>query len=218
MEIEYMEGVITGSMEKVERRTSGVLDDTMVGRVECSSVTGNRVGAMERDGRREREGYIVRGGADVGVTMSRVRMRSRGARARAAIAVAATATERDIRGLGLSMISRPPMPLTAVPINPGSGTLRSAERRLRVQLSVVFSRKLYTKVTLVPFQTPHADSFCHNCEMTSSRASDLRSSSLRGARGGAWVGVEELERLGACRGRLPGDRDAGVGVKGWSDT
>lgn len=85
---------------------------------------------------------MVRGGEEVGVTMRRVRMRSRGASSVAAMAVAATATPRDIRGEGLSMISRPPMPLAEVPRRPGSGTLSSAESMLRVQLSVVLSRKL----------------------------------------------------------------------------
>lgn len=101
-----------------------------------------RLGGRPREGRREREGYMVRGGAFVGVTISRVRTMSRGARAKAAIAVADTATARDSRGLGLSIMSRPPMPLAAVPMSPASGMLKSAESRLRVQLSVVLRRKL----------------------------------------------------------------------------
>jgi hypothetical protein len=43
--------------------------------------------------------------------------------------------------------------------------------------------------------------------MTSRRASGLRNSSLRGAGDGAWVGVEDCERLGACRRRRSGERD-----------
>lgn len=77
----------------------------------------------------------------MGVTIKRVRMRSRGARREAAMAVAATATPSDINGLGLSIMSRPPIPLAAV-IRPGSGTFRMAEIALRSQLSVVLSRKL----------------------------------------------------------------------------
>lgn len=79
---------------------------------------------------------------DIGEIMRRVRTRSRGARRVAAIAVAATATERDINGLGLSIMSRPPIPLAVVPIMPGSGTLRRADNALRNQLSVVLRRKL----------------------------------------------------------------------------
>lgn len=96
----------------------------------------------DSDGRRDREGQMVRGGAEVGVTINLVRMRSRGARARAAMALAVTATARDKSGLGLSIISRPPLPLVVLPTRPESGMLRSAESKLRVQLSVVFSRKL----------------------------------------------------------------------------
>lgn len=58
------------------------------------------------------------------------------------------------------------------------------------------------KVAFVPFQTPHADSFCHNWAITSNRESAFRSSSLRAAGGGACVGVEASDRLGVCRGRL----------------
>jgi hypothetical protein len=57
------------------------------------------------------------------------------------MAVAATATPRDINGLGLSMMSRPPMP-DAELTSPGSGTLSMADMALRNQLSVVFKRKL----------------------------------------------------------------------------
>lgn len=84
---------------------------------------------------------MERGVEEIGVTIKRVRTRSRGARMVAAIAVAATATARDVMGLGLSIMSRPPMPL-AEETRPGSGTLRMAEMALRNQLSVVLRRKL----------------------------------------------------------------------------
>jgi hypothetical protein len=142
VEKEYVVGVTTGSMEKVERRTSGVEEDIMVGTMAWRRVAEMRLGEMEKEGRRERDGYIVRGGAEVGVTISRVRMRSRGARRVAAMAVAATATLRDRRGEGLSIMSRPPMPLAPAPMKPESGMLRSADSMLRVQLSVVLRRKL----------------------------------------------------------------------------
>lgn len=129
-------------MEKVERRTKGVDDEIIVGRVAWIRVAGSKLGGRDNEGRRERDGHIVRGGADVGVTMRRVRMRSRGARARAAMALAATATARDVNGLGLSIMSSPPMPLAEAPISPGSGTLSNADNKLRVQLSVVLRRKL----------------------------------------------------------------------------
>ena len=186
-----------GSTERKERRKSGVEEEMKVGIVAWRRVAGRREGAMEKVGRREREGYMVRGGAEVGVTMRRVRMRSSGARSVAAMAVAATATPSDMRGEGLSIISRPPMPLAEVPRRPGSGTLSRAESMLRVQLSVVLSRKLYTNVTFVPFHTPHADSFCQSWAMTSSRESAFLSSSFRSAGGGADVGVLSRERLGA---------------------
>lgn len=51
------------------------------------------------------------------------------------------------------------------------------------------------KVQFVPFQTPHADSFCHSCPMTSNSASGRFKSSLRTAVGGGRVGVEERDRL-----------------------
>lgn len=131
-----------GSMLNVERRRSGVDVDIKVGTQACSNVAGSRLGEMEKEGRRARQGYIERGGEEMGVTMSRVRIISRGARIVAAMAVAATATPRDMSGLGLSIISKPPMPVTALPIRPGSGTLRRADIALRSQLSVVLRRKL----------------------------------------------------------------------------
>lgn len=113
-----------------------------VGTMAWRRVAGRREGQTEKEGSRESEGYIVRGGAEVEVTMRRVRIRSRGARRVAAIAVAATATPKDMSGDGLSIISRPPMPLAPDPMSPGSGTLSKAESILRVQLSVVLRRKL----------------------------------------------------------------------------
>lgn len=182
---EYVEGVIMGSIAKVERRTRGVEADIRVGRQAWRRVAGRRLVGTDIEGRRDREGRMVRGGAEVGVTIRRVRMRSRGARDIAATAAAATATAKDSSGEGESIMSRPPMPDAEVPMRPESGMLRSAESMLRVHDSVVRRRKLYTNVTFVPFQTPQADSFCHNCPMTSSRASGFRSSSLRGAGEGA---------------------------------
>lgn len=129
-------------MLSVERRTSGVEVDIRVGMQAWSSVAGRRLDGIEKEGRRLRHGYIDRGGAEMGVTMSRVRMRSRGARMVAAMAVAATATPRDMSGLGLSMMSSPPIPLAAPPTSPGSGTFSMADKALLNQLSVVLRRKL----------------------------------------------------------------------------
>jgi hypothetical protein len=128
-------------MLSVERSTSGVDEDTRVGMQAWRRVAGRRRGETDHDGRRERHGYMDRGCEEMGVTISRVRMRSRGARMVAAMAVAATATASDISGLGLSIMSSPPMPL-ADDTSPGSGTLRRADIALRNQLSVVLSRKL----------------------------------------------------------------------------
>lgn len=61
------------------------------------------------------------------------------------------------------------------------------------------------KVTLVPFHTPHADSFCHSWAITSRSESGRLRSSLRGAAAGARVGVSERERLFGCLWRLCGD-------------
>jgi len=62
------------------------------------------------------------------------------------MAAATTATPRLATGLGLSMMSRPPtsmpLPPPAAPNRPGSGRFRRAERRLRVQLSMVFCRRV----------------------------------------------------------------------------
>lgn len=140
MQTEYMEGVITGSMAKEDRRTSGVEAEIAVGMVAWRIVTGRRLGEMEKEGSRESEGQMVRGGAEVGVTTSRVLIKSRGARVKAAIAEAATATAREKNGFGLSIMSSPPRPPADIPI--GSGTLRRAESMLLVQLSVVLRRKL----------------------------------------------------------------------------
>jgi len=84
---------------------------------------------------------MERGWEEMGLRMRRVRIRSSGARRVAAMAVAATATANEVRGLGLSRMSRPP---TAVgePSRLGSGTLSTAAMRLRNQASVVLSRKL----------------------------------------------------------------------------
>jgi hypothetical protein len=112
-----------------------------------------------------------------------------------AIPAAVTATVKLANGFGLSTTSRPPIPEPAMP--PGSGTLRSAERRLRVQLSMVLRRKLYTKVALVPFHSPHALSLCHSCPITSNRESDFRSSSLYDVLFEPGVGVDESDLLGA---------------------
>lgn len=63
------------------------------------------------------------------------------------------------------------------------------------------------KVTFVPFHTPHADSFCQSCAITSSRESGRLRSSLRSVAGGARVGVSERDRLCCRRDRLLGDCD-----------
>jgi hypothetical protein len=137
-----VDGVITGSIANVERRIKGVEADINVGRVAWKTVTGKRLVGTDIEGSRDSEGNIVLGAAEVGVTIRRVRMRSSGASDMAATAAAATATAKDMSGLGLSIMSRPPMPLADVPMSPGSGTLSNAESMLRVQLSVVRSRKL----------------------------------------------------------------------------
>jgi hypothetical protein len=131
-----------GSMLRVERRRRGVDEEIRVGIQAFNRVAGRRRGEMEIEGKSARQGYIERGCEEMGVTMRRVRMRSRGARMVAAMAVAATATPSDMSGLGLSIMSSPPIPLDAVPRSPGSGTLRIADIALRNQLSVVLSRKL----------------------------------------------------------------------------
>lgn len=138
---EYVVGVKMGSMLSVERRMRGVDEDTRVGMHAWRSVAGRRRGDTEKDGSRERHGYMERGWEDMGVAMRRVRIRSRGARMVAAMAVAATAMARDVSGLGESIISKPPMP-PVEPMRPGSGTFRMALIALRNQLSVVFRRKL----------------------------------------------------------------------------
>jgi hypothetical protein len=129
-------------MFSVERRKRGVDEETRVGTHACIMVAGRRAGEMEREGRRERHGYIDRGEEEMGVMIRRVRTRSRGARRVAAMAVAATATPSDVNGFGLSSTSRPPIPLPAAPTSPGSGMFSNAEIRLLNQPSVVFSRKL----------------------------------------------------------------------------
>lgn len=63
-------------------------------------------------------------------------------------------------------------------------------------------------VQFVAFQTPHADSFCHSCDITSRSESGRLSSSLRTAGRGGRVGVEDRDRLRtSCRERFPGDCD-----------
>jgi len=63
------------------------------------------------------------------------------------------------------------------------------------------------KVQFVAFHTPHADSFCHSCAMTSRSESARLRSSLRRAGGGGRVGVRERDWLSACLWRFRGDRD-----------
>lgn len=49
-----------------------------------------------------------------------------------------------------------------IPTIPGSGALKTAERKLLAQFSKVRSKALYMNVEFVPFHTPHAPSFVHN--------------------------------------------------------
>jgi hypothetical protein len=135
-------GVRIGSTPSVERRKRGVEEDINVGTQACMMVAGRRLGETEKEGRRERQGYIDRGEEEMGVTMRRVRTISRGARRVAAMAVAATATPSEVSGLGLSKISSPPIPVPAEPTRPGSGMFSRADIRLLNQPSVVLSRKL----------------------------------------------------------------------------
>jgi hypothetical protein len=139
---EKVVGVRIGSILSVERRNSGVEEEMSVGMQACIMVAGNKLGEIEKEGRRARHGYIDLGDDEMGVTMRRVRTMSRGASRVAAMAVAATATPRDVNGLGLSSISSPPIPLAVVPTRPGSGMLSNADIRLRNQPSVVLSKKL----------------------------------------------------------------------------
>lgn len=117
-----------------------------------------------------------------------VRTMSRGARTSPATPAATTAVPSDASGEGLSIMSRPPT-LPPVPESkPGSGRLSTAEKRLRVQVSIVLRRTLYRNVTFVPFQTPQEPSRCHSCESTSSKESGRRSSSLYEGPGSCWRG------------------------------
>jgi hypothetical protein len=63
------------------------------------------------------------------------------------------------------------------------------------------------KVQFVLFHTPHADSFCHSCAITSRSESGRLRSSLRMADGGGRVGVRDRDRLSMRRWRLRGDLD-----------
>lgn len=63
------------------------------------------------------------------------------------------------------------------------------------------------KVQFVPFHTPHADSFCHNCAITSRSESGRLRSNLRMADGGGRVGVRDRDRLSRRLWRLRGDLD-----------
>jgi len=101
-----------------------------------------------------------------------VRTMSRGTSARPAIAAAPTAIPNDDHGYGESITSRP-----TPPIIPESGALNTADRKLRAQSSKVLSNALYMNVEFVPFHTPHAPSFVHNCPITSSTESGRLSTS-----------------------------------------
>ena len=63
------------------------------------------------------------------------------------------------------------------------------------------------KVQFVAFNTPHADSFCHSCAITSRSESGRLRSSLRMADGGGRVGVRDRDRLSRRLWRLRGDLD-----------
>src|ERR1700760_2160366 len=94
---------------------------------------------------------------------------STGANRQPAIAAAVTTTLKLAIGLGESRIEGP-LPLltpSAALSSVGSGMSRSAERQLRVHVSIVFNNTPYMKVEFVPFQTPNADSLFQSCEMTS---------------------------------------------------
>jgi hypothetical protein len=128
-----------------------------------------------------------------------VRTMSNGARTRPAIPADVTAMARLAIGLGLSKIFNFPklVGTAAAEINVGSGRLNSADNKLRVHVSIVFSNTPYTKVAFVPFQIPHAPSLVHSWDMTSETES-LRRRSMRweDACVEAGVGVAECERLG----------------------
>lgn len=98
-----------------------------------------------------------------------VRTMSSGASASPAIAAAPTAIPRDDQGYGESTISRPP---PSIPTTPGSGALKTAERKLLAQFSKVLSKALYMNVEFDPFHTPHAPSFDHNWPIISRTESE----------------------------------------------
>ena len=60
----------TGSILREERKRSGVDVKKSVGKAEWRRVIGTSCGDIIRDGSERREGYILRGVEDVGVTMS----------------------------------------------------------------------------------------------------------------------------------------------------
>jgi len=211
----YVPGATTGSTEKVLLSSNGVEDEITVGNVACNNVGAANFAVSVHDRKLRSAGQIVRGfplfaSPWTGVTIRRVRIRSSGASTAAAIPAAATATLRDNKGELLSTISSPPMPEppAPAPTSPGSGIFNSAAKRLRIHDSDVLSRKLYTKVTFVAFQTPQADSWAQSWEMTSRREAGWWRANVYarwGRPGLDCVGVEVLEREGVWRARR--DRD-----------
>ena len=112
----------------------------------------------------------------VGVSISLVRIVSSGERSAPAMPAAAIAILSDDSGDGLSIMSRPPIPVKAplllAPI-PGSGRFKIAASVDLVQTSSVLNRSEYRNVTFVPFQMPHAPSRVHDWLKTSVRESDF---------------------------------------------
>lgn len=119
-----------------------------------------------------------------------VRIRSSGASARAVIAAAPRATPKDAHGYGESSMEG-----TAPAIIPASGRFIMADRTPRIQLSSVVFKTAYTKVVFVPFQTPHAASFCHNWPITSITESGRLMSNWWVGEGGGRVGDGEGDEV-----------------------
>jgi hypothetical protein len=71
---------------------------------------------------------------------------------------------------------------------------------------------------LVPFHTPHADSFCHSWAITSNSESAFLSSRLRSAAGGACVGVAAFEWFGRRRVDERGFAPGVLGALGEKDS
>ncbi len=146
-------------------------------------------------------------GAFVDVTMSLVLTMSSGTNATPAIAAAPMAMPSDDHGYGESITSSP---AANPPTSPGSGALRTAERKLLAQFSNVRSRALYINVAFVPFHTPHTPSFVHNAPITSNSESERLRASWCGPGASEGSGKTYPARSVTCFSERPGECGAGV--------